>query len=252
MMTRKPPRKTVIFFGADGTGKTTQVTLLLKEFRRRGLKARKAWIRARHSLSYIISQLLIKLGYRSTLTTQNNHKTKILDPRTLPAKWLWSLLEFVSVLPWIITRLYIPLLQGYYVVAERYVIDTIVYNQYFIGRSFNTYAKILLRMIPKDALLIHLDAYRQDVFKRRKGEILSENFIDYQLKQYRHIASQLNALSINTSDRCVEAVSKIISKAYESDVSRYRVDEPARTQRLLPHRSNGQILRKQRTTTTYT
>ena len=67
-----------------------------------------------------------------------------------------------------ITRVYMPLLLGYHVVAERYVIDTIVYNQFFIGESFNPYTSILLRMIPKDALLIHMDANIEDVLKRRE------------------------------------------------------------------------------------
>ena len=215
MMTRSPLRKAVIFFGADGTGKSTQAAMLLKEFKDRGLKASKAWIRARHSLAYVVSQLLIRMGYKLTLTTQNSQR-RILDSRALPAKWLWSLLEFISVIPWIITRMYLPLLLGYHVVAERYIVDTIVYNQYFIGKSFNIYAKALMRMIPKDALLIHMDAERQDVLKRRKGDIFSENFIEHQLKQYRHIASQLNTLSINTSNRSIEEVDRIIAQACES------------------------------------
>ncbi|MFQ5888111.1 MAG: hypothetical protein ACE5HY_05390, partial [Candidatus Hydrothermarchaeales archaeon] len=127
----------MIFFGADGTGKSTQAEILLKEFKGRGVKSRKAWIRARHSLAYIISQILLKLGYKSILVAGESSNDKILDPRLLPAKWLWSLIEFISVIPWMITRVYIPSLLGYHIVAERYVIDTIVYNQFFIGDSFN-------------------------------------------------------------------------------------------------------------------
>lgn len=212
-MVATPKRKAVIFFGADGTGKSTHAAILLKELKRRGLKARKAWIRARHSLAYMVSQTLTKLGCKSTLTIQNSLKTEILDPRTLTAKWFWSLLEFLSVIPWIITRLYLPLLLGYHVIAERYVVDTVVYNQYFIGDSFNIYAKILLRMMPKDALLIHMDAEKQDILRRREGDVLPKNFIDYQLTQYRFLASKINALCVNTSHNDIAEVSKIIAYA---------------------------------------
>ena len=215
MMTRRLSRKVVIFFGADGVGKSTQAAMVLKELRRSGFRARRAWIRARHSLAFFFSQLLIKLGYGSFFARRNSPETKILDTRTLPAKWLWGLLEFVSVIPLIIIRVYIPLLLGYCVVAERHVIDTIVYNQFFIGDSFNVYAKILFRLLPKDALFIHLDADRQDVFMRREDDLLSKSFTDYQLMQYRFIATRINALSINTSSNDITEVSRIIIDALD-------------------------------------
>jgi len=215
MMTRGLPRKAVIFLGADGAGKSTQAEMVLKELRRSGFRARRAWIRARHSLAFFLSQLLIKLGYRSFFAERNSPETKILDTRTLPAKWLWSLLEFISVIPLIIVRVYIPILFGYCVVAERYVIDTIVYNQFFIGDSFNFYAKILCRLLPKDSLFIHLDADRHDVFMRREDDILPKSFTDYQLMQYRSIATRINALSINTSSNNISEVSRIIINALD-------------------------------------
>ena len=221
VMMRKLPRKTVIFFGADGTGKTTQATVVLEEFRRSGFKARKVWIRARHSLAFAISQLLIKLGYPLVFGKQNISaagisEIKVLDTRDLPAKWLWSLLEFVSVVPLMLIRVHIPLLLGYYIVAERCVIDTIVYNQFFIGNSFDVYARILFRLLPKDALFIHLDAERQDVLMRREGDILPKSFTDYQLMQYRFMATRINALSINTSSNDISEVSRVIINALDT------------------------------------
>ena len=211
---RKP--RAVIFFGADGTGKSTQAAMLLREFNDRGVKARSAWLRGRHSVSYLVSQFLIKLTRGSIITVGDNPQTRILDTRSLPGRWLWSLLEFVSVIPWMITRVHLPLLLGYRVVAERYVIDTVVWNGYFIGSSFKPYGRILLGMMPRDAVLIHMDAEREDVFSRRRGDILSEGFMDYQLVQYRLMASRLGALSINTSDMGIEEVGKVIARAYEA------------------------------------
>jgi len=205
------PLKAVIFFGADGVGKTTHASRLAQTLMEKGYKVKRCWLRARHSLSYLVSQILLSLGYRATVRQGD---IEILDSRSLPGKSLWSLLEFVSILPWILTRMNLPLLLGYTVIAERYLVDNIVYNRYYIGEDFKFYEKILLRMIPKNALLIHLDTDRDELLKRRQID-WPKDFIDYQLKQYRNLASELGAMSINTSDKDIEEVSKMIISAYK-------------------------------------
>lgn len=179
---------------------------------RRGDKVRRAWIRGRHLFAFVISQVLLKLGYTATIAQAGAPGGKILDSSRLPEKRLWSLVEFLSVAPLALVRVYIPLLLGYRVVAERYVIDSVVYNSYFLGRYFDRYARLLLRMIPKGALLIHLDATRDDVLSRRKGDILSEGFVEYQLRQYRALSSKLNALSIDSSSEGIVSIRERVGR----------------------------------------
>ena len=167
----------VIFFGVDGVGKTTHATRLSELYMKKGYRVKRCWLRARHSLSYLVSQILLKLGYPAVVKQGN---IEILDSRHLPEKRIWSLLEFISVLPWILTRMNLPLLLGYVVIAERYMVDTIVYNRYYIGEEFSPYERILLKMIPQNALLIHLDADKQELQERRQGD-WPEDFINYQL-----------------------------------------------------------------------
>lgn len=202
--------RVVIFFGSDGTGKTTQAKLLTKRFNEEGYKVSRAWIRGRHSLAFLISQLLLKLGYKGYFIAPYAPGGKILDSRTLPGKRIWSLIEFVSVVPLIIRRVYLPLMLGRSVIAERYVIDTIVYDNYYIGSAFHSYARILSHMIPKDSLLVHLDARESDAMSRRLDDLVSRRFIEYQLESYRTMASRLQALSINTSVEGIEGTNRRI------------------------------------------
>jgi len=204
----KPP-SAVIFFGADGVGKTTQARRLSELYMKKGYRVKKCWLRARHSLSYLVSQILLKLGY---LEVVRQGTREVLDSRRLPGKRLWSFLEFISVLPWILTRMNLPLLLGYVVIADRYVVDTAVYNRYYIGEEFRIYERMLLRMKPKNALLIHLDADKDNLMERRRGD-WPEDFIDYELGKYRTLASELQAISINTSHRDMEEVGRIIVSA---------------------------------------
>jgi thymidylate kinase len=203
--------KVIVFFGSDGTGKSTQAALLIEKLEKRGFKTKRVWIRGRHSLAFFVSQVLLKLGYQSYIAAPDAPAGKILDSRKLPCKRLWSLIEFLSIAPLVFRRVYIPLTFGSSIVAERFVIDSIVYNSYFIGKEFDPYAKILLHMIPGNALLIHLDASREDVLSRRSGEIFSVDFIDFQLGQYRIFARKLHALSIDSSTNSIEKTSEIIN-----------------------------------------
>lgn len=215
-MKEKLGLKVIIFFGSDGTGKTTQANFLMRQLRLNGFKVSRAWIRGRHSVAFYLSQILLKLGYKGYFVAPYAPGGKILDTRTLHGKWFWSFVEFLSVVPLIIRRMYLPLYTGRRVVAERYVVDTVVYNRFYIGTCFDTYARILLRMIPSDSLLIHLDAPKSVVLSRRADDLVSEEFINYQLVSYRQFASKLHALSIDTSKTDIQSVSdQILRKVNE-------------------------------------
>ena len=203
------PPKVVILFGADGVGKTTQVKLLTGEYRRRGFKNVVCWLRSRHSLAFLLSKLLLFLGWSHVVYEKD---LTFMDSRKLSSKGLWSLIEFISLIPIILIRFFYPRFKGEVVIAERYVPDTIVFNRFFIGKEFQPYSEILLRMIPPGSLLIHLDACQKELFTRREQD-WPKAFIEYQLKQYRLLARQLGAVSINTSVKSVqETQRKILAK----------------------------------------
>lgn len=198
---RKSPKETVIFFGADGVGKTTQVKLLNNEYQRRGLTTTVCWLRGRHSLSYLVSKILILLGYPNIVYERD---IKFMDSRHLPMKNLWSFIEFISVVPLILIRFTYPMLRGDVVIAERFLPDTVVFNSFFIGEEFKPYSAVLLRMMPTETLLIHLDSLEEELRERRSSD-WPQDFITHQLRQYRVLAKKLGAVSINTSHNSVTA-----------------------------------------------
>lgn len=202
----------VILFGSDGTGKTTQALLLTNNLKIEGLKTKRVWIRGRHTISFLISRLFLALGYKAFFRAAWAPGGKVLDSRSIQNKKIWSFMEFISVLPLIISRVYLPILFKRYIVAERYVVDTVVYNEYFIGDAFNPYARMLLRMIPKGSVVIHLDASINDVLARRPHESVMIDFINFQLEKYRILAKSLNAFTINTSILRASQVNQLIMK----------------------------------------
>jgi len=207
----------IVFFGPDGSGKTTQARLLASHFQQQGFKVRLVWIRAHHSLASILSKILASFGFYRIMNLQGK-SYKLFDIKLLPGlKGIWGFIEFMSVLPWVLIKVKLPWLLGYVVIADRYVVDTIVSVAYFLGDYeflSKCTAKILLTMVSKGAFLIHLDAEEEVIMERRKNEKLDPDFIQFQRRLYPSFATLLGVLSVNTSNKSVMDTFKIILDGY--------------------------------------
>lgn len=195
---RRFPRA-IVFFGSDGAGKTTQATYLLDYLRIRKRRPKLAWIRGRHLLAFVLANFFVRLGYRQ-LNVRNRQET--FDPNLLPnIKALWNLIELASVIPWVLFRVYLPSFLGYTVVAERYLVDTVVYLSYWLGEDYlhSLSARILLGLIPADSLLIHFDAEIRVLLRRASDDVVTEDFIIFQKRVYRILAKMLGAITVDTS-----------------------------------------------------
>jgi hypothetical protein len=140
---------------------------------------------------------------------------KVFDPHLMPKLLrVWALIEFASVLPWIIQRVYLPKGLGYTVVAERYVVDTVVYLSYWLGPHFlrGFLAKVLLNFIPRGSMLIHVDAETKVLLERRPNDVISQDYIAFQRRVYCMFAKTLGAVTINTSADSIEQNFKRIIK----------------------------------------
>jgi len=111
------------------------------------------------------------------------------------------MIEFASVLPLIIFKAYLPRILGYTIVADRYVLDTLVYLHYWLGdKVLRSYvAKVLPSLIPPNSVIIHLDAELQVLLKRLKYETATPDFVKFQRRAYRILADEFGATTIDTS-----------------------------------------------------
>jgi thymidylate kinase len=199
--------RVIVFFGPDGAGKSTQARLLIGYLKDHKRRPHMAWMRGRHSLAFILAELFTRLGYYRVVKSPSGVAYKVFDPRLIPKlRRVWGFIEFASVLPWIIQRVYLPRVLGYTVVAERYVVDTVVYLGYWLGPDFlrSFLAKVLLNFIPRSSILIHVDAETKLLVERRPNDIITKDYIVFQRRVYRMFAELLGAVTLNTSTRSVK------------------------------------------------
>jgi thymidylate kinase len=192
------PTKCIVFFGPDGSGKTTHSNLISTLLKKKGRRVSNVRIRANHTISFVLIKAMQKLG----LIDQDVFwygLDKSLAARLLR---LWPYIEFVSIVPLVILRVCIPIKLGFTVVCERYVIDTIVSVAYLFGDPNlvgGLPERVLLGFIPKNSLIVYLTANEDLLLMRRKDEPVTKKFINFQLLLYNVYAKKLNAISVDTS-----------------------------------------------------
>jgi thymidylate kinase len=198
--------RAIIFFGPDGSGKTTQADILLQELTRKGIKCKRFWMRSLHTLAFLISKIAMNL-----LSLHNVYEFR--EKYAVRLRRLWYFIELISILPLVI-RFYILLYKGYVVIADRFIIDWIVSLAYVMrDESFinSRYAKLVLKFIPRNSLLIFLDADYNAIVKRRGSDTENKEYIMFQRYYYNLYAYKLTALIIDTSDKSINETNSILA-----------------------------------------
>jgi thymidylate kinase len=212
--------KLIYFLGPEGVGKSTQITLLYKLLRDRGKKVKIAHVYSKHLWNYLIIKFLFWVGRYKYEHYYDGTRFKDID-ETL---WLriYKILLLSEILTTIILafiRVFIWLWLGYYVLAERYLIDTIsfiVYQCLKTDQKFNTRSSdiiskslTLLKFIPRKTLILILDAKYNTLlnrYRRRNTPLENEEYIVFQRKVGRILARYYIFHYINTEGKSIAEV----------------------------------------------
>jgi len=213
----KNPR-CIVISGIDGSGKTTLVSWLVKYLRSKGYRAKYVWIKSKHTFAYLISQILEPLGWQRTFRNPNGiiiSRFELYDSRF--ARKVWPTIEFLSALPLIIFKVKLPLLLGYRIVLDRYMIDTITsialstknmkFADSFLGR-------LLLKMMPKGSASILLDIDLSTVLERRPDIEYSYDEIRNAIGLYRTLTRKMKSVSLDTDTLAVEQTKKRVLELF--------------------------------------
>jgi len=188
----------VYFFGPDGSGKSTLTKTLAKIVQERGYKVRLSWMRGSHTVTSLVSKLLSRLDFFEG--TENPYYA-IRIPKNL--RVLWQFLEFLGAIPVIFGKFLIPSFLGYYILADRYVLDLAVWiclttNDFDFLQKFE--AKILIALTRRTSAKFYVVANIEKL-KSSKGDFW---FPREQLQLYGKLAEIVGAHIIDTIDKSVD------------------------------------------------
>jgi thymidylate kinase len=201
----------IYFFGSDGTGKTTHADLISLHLRMKGFRTWRASLKQHHTLSYLFLKLLTHKEHEGQAINYYGFYSEL----SCKIKTPWKILELVSLLPAVIYRVLLPLFLGYIVICDRYMLDTLVTLSYFLKEPkmiSGKLAKLLVKLIPQNSLLVYFETDTDIILKRKKDEPLTRQLIEYYKNAYRNLLnwSELTFVTINTSILSVEEVQETI------------------------------------------
>ena len=205
----------IYFFGPDGSGKTTLARLLIYELRRSGIRVKYSWMKGSHTFASLLSRFLSRFTcFRGWL----NPWYGINIPKRMIK--LWCFLEYMSALPIILLKYVFPSFLGYIVVADRYVLDLVVWvalitsdNNVFLRSLFGRHL-ISLALRCKHRFFVVTDL--RDLIERGGGETA---FLKIQLHTYRSL--NIDSYTIDTTrKRPKESFKEILGVLYDYSFKR--------------------------------
>jgi len=190
----------ICFFGPDGSGKTTLAKALAKEFEDHSFNVKISWMRGTHTLASLLARFLSKF---TPFRGSDNPYYKTSIPNSV--KKVWQLIEFISVLPILLTRFIIPCSLGYTVIAERYIPDFLVWVAVTTDdpsylNSFS--ARFLLALTLKARIRIYVKADIKKLIDRR-GD-MDPSFIKKEFTLYEKLAKSIGSFTLDTTNKNVD------------------------------------------------
>jgi len=194
-----PKGRLIVFMGAEGVGKSTQIDLLRSWLLKSNYRIKVVDIRGNLLFAYLLWKFLMLAGRYSDYLRPDGTMTRGPD-KVILAKVckLWFILQLVSVLPLILFKVRLPLLLGYVVIAERYIVDTLsdilrlaqnlgISNSWSVSASF-----ILSRFLRGDAFFIFLTAEYSELTSRYRKRLTPTEWREYieRRNQYYKIVVQ--------------------------------------------------------------
>jgi len=197
----------ICLFGPDGSGKSTLAKALAYFLKKKELRVMISWMRGTHTLASILARFLSKFR---TFQGPCNPYYHICIPPNLKTLWVW--IEFFSMLPILFLRFILPRSLGYLVIAERGLIDFLVWLMITTCQPrvlTSIISRFTIALAQKTSTNIYIRADLKTLQKRRRFSPETPS-LSIQLKIYDAIAKAYETPTVDTSNNSIAESTKQI------------------------------------------
>lgn len=202
--------------GPDGTGKSTQVDLLINSLKEIGFNYEYRWLRFHHLLSLPLLAIARLKGLSEVKTLDNGEKIGYHHfNKSKTVSWLYSLLLLLDTVIFTIAKVYIPI---YFlrksVVYDRFIYDTLIDLMVSTG-NYDIYksniGNLFLKLIPENSNVLMLIT-DESTLRNRRDDVFYDETLSLKIKLYKNLSKKFNIPVIDASLPVEEVHNKIIEK----------------------------------------
>lgn len=207
----------IYFAGVDGCGKSTIIDELIKEYRKKGIRARRVWLR----FNYFFTKPVLLLSRVIGITRRVKKGDKICSVHDFHRSGLIAFmvqyLHLVDTFFAYIIKVRLPLkFTNDVILCDKFVYD-IVADFMLETRDLSLLdkriTKLFLKLIPKDMPVLFFSADKDEIIRRKPEVLIDDEDYDFKYKAYQLIIQRFSLnpiININFNDT-VSEVRKIIN-----------------------------------------
>ncbi len=194
-----------VFFGMDGSGKTTQAKLLEEHLAAKGLKVDYRWSRREAFLTRIPARLVKKFVLREKGRSDGAHYVEIKERRGKMAgnplvRWAWINATLADYLALLHVRVFSPARGADVLICDRYLQDAVADFAAMLpdpeAAAEAIAGSLLARLFPRPRRLYFIDI-SPEVAKERKDDDTSFQLLQDRVALYRKLAGCAGAVVVD-------------------------------------------------------
>ena len=205
--------KLICIIGPDGTGKSTQVNLLINSLNKKGIKYEYQWLRFHHFLSLPVLALARLLGLSEVKTLENGekvgyhyfYKSKIIS-------FFYSLTLLFDTFIFTVIKVYIPIyLLKKNIIYDRFIYDTLIDLMISTGNcdAYKTiFGSSFIKLVPKKSRVIMLIANENNLRDRRE-DVNHDKTLRLKIKLYNRLSRLYDITVIDAALNIEEVQNRI-------------------------------------------
>ena len=212
----------IVFTGIDGSGKTTQVELLVKSLQKDGIEVSYVWSRWEPFLLRPFISMWKKNKSDGKGSTKDFHaakdeKQKLLNNPVI--RYLWLLFFFIDYGFQIFRKIRIGLLKRQLIISDRIFYDSVIDQAINLGKRkdwlLNSLDSFWSRIFfPKPDLVIYIDCPERIAFSRKTDAPNLEYLLDRR-RLYKRLADRFGWITIDGTQDVDKIAIQIRDAAYK-------------------------------------